>query len=55
MQIQKEESRLSKKQSNVEEVNSVIIIDKKEVNTTEEQTKRTPYRHPNYKRYFDRR
>ena len=45
-QIQKEASRLSEKQSQVEEVNSVIITDKKEVSTAEEQTKITPYRHP---------
>ena len=38
VQIHKEESRISEKQSQVEEVNSVIIADKKEVNTVEEQT-----------------
>ena len=53
--IQKEASRLSGKKFQVEEVNSIIIIDKKEVNTSEEQTIRTRYRHPNYKRYFDQR
>ena len=53
MQIQREASRLFEKQSQVEEVNSVIITDKKEFNTVEEQTTRTPYRHPNHKRNFD--
>ena len=55
MQIQKEASSLSEKQIQVEEVNSVIITDKKEVNTSEEQTTITPYRHPNYQHYFDQR
>ena len=55
MQLLKEASKLSKNQSQVEEVKSVIITDKKEVNTTEEQTTRTPYHHPNYKCYFEQR
>ena len=35
--------------------NLVINIVKKEVNPTESQTTKTPYRHPNYKRHFDQR
>ena len=45
----------SKKQVEEKEANtnSVINIVKKEVNPAEEQTTKTPYRHPNYKHHFD--
>ena len=49
MQIQREESRLSEKQIQVEEVKEVLVIVKKE----EKKTTHTSYRHPNYNRYFD--
>ena len=48
-QIQKEASRLSEKQSQVEEVKEVLTAVKKE----EKQTTHTPYRHPNYSRHFE--
>ena len=49
MQIQREESRLSEKQIQVEEVKEVLTAVKKE----EKQTTHMPYRHPNYNRHFD--
>ena len=47
-QIQREAYRLSKKQSQFEEVKAVLIAVKKE-----EKKTNTPYRHPNYNRHFD--
>ena len=59
VQIQKEASRLSRKQILVEEeetnTNSVPFIVQKEVNSVEKHKTRTPYRHPNYKKHFDQR
>ena len=58
-QIQKEASKLSGKQIQVEEeeinTNLVFVTVQKEVNPAEKQTTKTPYRHPNYKRHFDQR
>ena len=47
----------SKKQveENKANTNPVINTDKKEVNPANEQTIKTPYRHPNYKSHFDQR
>ena len=47
----------SKKQVEEKEANTNPFINtvKKEVNPAEEQTTKTPYRHPNYKRPFDQR
>ena len=48
-QIHREASRLSEKQSQVEEVKAVLAAVKKE----EKQTTHMPYKHPNYNRHFD--
>ena len=57
--IQKRESKLLGLKKQVEEnkanTNLVINTDKKEVNPANEQTIKTPYRHPNYKSHFDQR
>ena len=50
-QIQREASRLSEKQSQVEEVKAVLDVVKKE----EKQTTHMPYIHPNYNSQFDQR
>ena len=56
-QIQKRTSNPLNSKSQVQEkeanTNPVINTVKKEVNPTEEQTTKTPYRHPNYKHHFD--
>ena len=47
----------SKKEVEEKEANTNPVINtvKKEVNPAKEQTTKTPYRHPNYKRPFDQR
>ena len=47
----------SKKEVEEKEANTNPVINrvKKEVNLAKEQTKKTPYQHPNYKRPFDQR
>ena len=56
-QFQMEASRHSGRQIQVEEeeinTNSIFVTLQKEVNPTEKQATRTPYRHPNYKNHFD--
>jgi len=57
--IQKRTSKILGSKKQVEEnkanTNPVINTDKKEVNPANEQTIKTPYRHPNYKSHFDQR
>ena len=46
------EKEVEEKEANT---NPVINTVKKELNPAEEQTTKTPYRHPNYKLPFDQR
>ena len=49
VQIQKEASRLSEKQSEFKEVKEVLVAIQKE----EKHSKHMPYIHPKYNRHFD--